>query len=64
MAIEGEILGVKHGKTGAFGGGRRMEKVGRCFWRRGREFYGGERGIVDRGAQSLVASFTDFLPLR
>jgi hypothetical protein len=42
--------------------GRRMEKVGRCFWKK-REFWG-ERGIFGTGAQGLVASFTDFLPLR
>jgi hypothetical protein len=39
-----------------------MEKVGRCFGGR-QENLGRERNF-GRGAQSLVASFTDFLPLR
>ncbi len=43
--------------------GRRMEKVGRCFLEEEKRILGGERNF-GRGAQSLVASFTDFLLLR
>jgi hypothetical protein len=44
VAIEGEILGVGHGKTGTFGGRQEDGKGRKVFWRKAREFWG-ERGI-------------------
>ncbi len=50
MAIEGEILEDGQGKEGA--------------WEEGKRIFGQGEEFLERGAQSLVASFTDSLPLR
>ncbi len=41
MAIEGEILGVGHGKTGAFGGKQEDGKGRKVFLEKEKENFGG-----------------------
>jgi hypothetical protein len=45
VAIEGEILGVGHGKMNAFGGRQEDGKGRKVFFGGRKENFGGERGI-------------------